>query len=161
MIEWYKNLAVRERRFILIGAAIVALLLIYVLAYEPLESGLNQSQMTLDRKRLEFNKLINISQKYKQLRPLKNRSAAKDDRSLLAIIDQNSSVAGIKSAIKRLTPEGDSKVRVRVEDVAFDKMIEWLVTNASKNSIHAELLLVRRTEKKGIINATLLLSRKK
>lgn len=161
MIEWYQNLAERERRFILVGAATVTLLLMYVLAYEPLEYGLNKSQMTLDRKRLEFNKLTDISHKYKQLRPLNKLSTAKDDRSLLAIIDQSSSVVGIKSAIKRLTPEGDGKVRVRVEDVAFDKMIEWLVTNASKNSIHAELLLVRRTDKKGIVNATLLLSRKK
>lgn len=159
MMEWFQNLALRERQFILFGTAIVVLLLSYVLVYEPLEDGLKESQVTLGQKRAEHMRLVDISHKYKQLRPLGGKSTSNDNRSLLAIIDQSSSVIGIKASIKRLTPEGKNKVRVRVEDVAFDKLVEWLVTNATKNLIHAELFLVRPTDKKGMVNATLLLSK--
>ncbi len=107
---------------------------------------------------MEIKHLVDISRKYKRLRPSAGKSTTKDNRSLLAIIDQSSSVVGIKSSIKRLTPEGKNKVRVRVEDVAFDKLVEWLVTNANNNLIHAELFLVRPTDKKGVVNTTLLLS---
>ncbi len=159
MIEWFQNLALRERQFLLFGAAVVVLLVSYVLVYEPLENGLKESQVTLDQKRAEYIRLVDISRKYKQLRPLGGKSTTKENRSLLAIIDQSSSVIGIKTSIKRLTPEGKNKVRVRVEDVAFDKLVEWLVTNANKNLMHAELFLVRPTDKNGVVNATLLLSK--
>ncbi len=158
MNEWYRNLAMRERQFILIGAVIVALFLSYVLIYESIENGLKNSQILLVQKHSEFDQLVDISNKYKKLKPALNKSTAKDNRSLLAIIDQSSSTIGIKSSIKRLTPEGDNKVRVRVEDVAFDKLVQWLVTNSDKSSIHAELFLVREADKKGVVNATLLLS---
>lgn len=159
MTEWYQNLALRERQFILFGAAVVALLFSYIVIYEPLQTGLKNSQMSLDQKHSDFKRLVGISNKYKKLGPAIRRSSTnKNNRSLLAIIDQSSSVIGIKSSIKRLTPEGKNKVRVRVEDVAFDKLVEWIVSNSSKNSIHTELFLVRQTDKNGVVNATLLLS---
>lgn len=158
MKEWFQSLATRERQTVLGGTVTVALLLGYLLIYEPLGVGLTESQAALERKTSEFKQLSDISQKYKMLGPAKRKPTSKSGRSLLAIIDQSSSRVGIKSAIKRLTPEGESKVRVRVEDVSFDKLVEWLVANSSKNLIHAELFMVRQTEKRGIVNATLLLS---
>jgi type II secretory pathway component PulM len=50
-------------------------------------------------------------------------------------------------------------VRVLVEDIAFDKLAAWLAANSTKNSIHAELFLVRHTEKEGVVNATLLFNK--
>lgn len=156
---WYQNLASRERQFILSGAAIAALLLCYVLVYEPLADGLKQNRETLELKREELKRLIDISHKYKQLGPADSKATRKDSRSLLAIIDQSGAEIGIKSSIKRLTPEGDNKVRVSVDDVAFDKLIEWLVRNSARNLIHAEIFLVRESDQKGMVNATLLFSK--
>jgi general secretion pathway protein M len=159
MKEWFHSLAARERHAVLIGAVVVTLLLGYLLIYEPLEIGLTESQVALERKKDELKQLSDISQKYKMLGPAKITAKSNGGKSLLATIDQSSSDVGIKSAIKRLTPEGESKVRVRVESVSFDKLVEWLVINSSENLIHAELFMVRQTEKKGVVNATLLLSR--
>jgi general secretion pathway protein M len=160
MTTWFQSLATRERQFVVAGAAVVTLVLVYALVYAPLQDSLSASKISLENKLTEFKQLRDISLKYKRIGPSKSRSTTQDGRSLLAVIDQSSSSAGIKSAIKRLTPEGASKVRVRVEEVAFDKLVEWLASNSSKNLIHAELFLVRQTETKGMVNATLLLARK-
>jgi general secretion pathway protein M len=159
MIEWYKNLAQREQQFLSFGAAIVVLLFSYLLIYEPMQNGIIDSQKSLDQKQTDFRRLVEISNQYKKLSSTVSKtSSKKGNKSLLAVIDQSGSVAGIKSSIKRLTPEGKNKVRVRVENVSFDKLVKWLVTNSTKNLIHAELFLVRLTDKKGVVNATLLLS---
>jgi general secretion pathway protein M len=156
MIEWFHNLALRERQFVSIGAVFVLLSLVYLFVFEPLANGLEESRIYLDQKQSDWEKLENISNEYKRLGATKNTFVAKDNRSLLAVIDQSGSKVGIKSSIKRLTPEGENKVRVRVEDVAFDSLLEWLVANSTKHSIHAELFIARKTDGKGKVNATLL-----
>lgn len=159
MIEWYQNLAPRERRFVLLGALFVGVLLVYAFLYQPLETTLQENKTKLAQSRSEWTQLVRITDEYKALGTPNNAVSSDDNRSLLAIIDQSGAAIGVKSSIKRLTPEGAHKVRVQVEDVEFDKLLKWLVVNSTKHSVHAELFLVRQTERKGRVDATLLFSR--
>jgi general secretion pathway protein M len=159
MMEWYQNITMKERQFLWLGALFVALILQYLLLYRPLEATLQESAATLSSKQSELTQLAVIAREYTTLGAPKNTDIQKDNRSLLAIIDQSGSDIGIKSSIKRLTPEGNNKVRVRIEDVEFDKLLKWLVANSTKHFIQAELLLVKKSEKNGRVNATLLLKR--
>ena len=159
MNGWYRNLALRERQFVLLGAIIILLTFAYAFIYEPLEVALEESKTRLGLKQSEWAQLVRISDEYKKIGLAKNTASAKDNRSLLAVIDQTGSAVGVKPSIKRLTPEGKNKVRVRVEDVAFDRLTKWLVTNSTKNSIHAELFLARKAGASGKVNATLLFTR--
>ncbi len=159
MNDWYQNISMEERQYLWLGSLFAVLLLLYLFMYRPLEAILEESVETLSSKQLELTELINITNEYKILGTPQNANAPKDNRSLLAIIDQSGSAIGIKTSIKRLTPEGNNKVRVRIEDVEFDKLIEWLVINSTKHLIHAELFLVKKGEQTGRVNATLLLIR--
>ncbi len=159
MNEWYRNLALRERQFVLLGAVFILLVCVYAFIYEPLEVAMEDSKTRLGLKQSEWTQLVQISDEYKKLGVTKNTASAKDKRSLLAVIDQGSSAVGIKSSIKRITPEGKSKVRVRIEEVAFDRLTKWLVTNSTKHAIRAELFLARQTDTSGKVNATILFTR--
>ncbi len=159
MNEWYQNLALREKRFVLAGAVTLVIIMVYTLVYEPMMTGLEEQATSLDMRKSALERLAKISREYKALGVSGNKRSVKDKRSILAVIDQTSSAVGIKKSIKRLTPEGENKVRVRVEDVAFDNLLEWLAINSTKHKIRAEIFLVRKTEIKGKGNATLLFSR--
>jgi general secretion pathway protein M len=159
MTEWYQNITLEERQFVWLGALCVILLLLYLFLVRPLEAILGEGMETLRLKQSEFTQLSRIASEYTVLGAAKNSNEPKDNRSLLAIIDNSGSDIGIKSSIKRLTPEGENKVRVRIEDVEFDKLIKWLAVNSRKHFIHAELFLVKKNDKKGRVNATLLLAR--
>ncbi len=159
MTEWYRNLSLRERRFVSLGILFVVLLMTYAFIYLPLEDALEANKTNLEKKQSEWTQLVRIASEYKKLGAATDIPVSNDNQSLLALIDQSGSVVGIKSSIKTLTPEGEHKVRVRVEDVPFDKLVEWLVVNSAKHLIHAELLIARRTEKSGMVDATLLFVR--
>ncbi len=159
MNEWHQNLALREKRFVLAGAVTLVIIMLYTLVYEPMMVGLDEQTTSLDMRKSELERLAKISGEYKALGVSGNKRSVKDKRSILAVIDQTSSAVGIKKSIKRITPEGKNKVRVRVEDVAFDNLLEWLVINSTKHKIRAELFLARKTDIKGKGNATLLFSR--
>ncbi len=159
MMEWYRALSSKDQRILSLGLLFVVVASFYTFAYEPLEAAVEQNKMKLELKRSELAELKSISREYKALGTTPERASKNDKRSLLAIIDKSGTAVGIRSSIKRLTPEGDSKVRVRVENVAFDQLIKWLVTNSAKHSIHAELFMARQTEQVGRVNATVLLAR--
>lgn len=159
-MDWFRSLAPRERQFVSLGAFFVLLSIIYLFIYEPLETALEEDKTRLALRQAEWSQLVTITDEYKRLGGGEQAKIARDKRSLLAIIDQGGSAAGIKSSIKRLTPEGVNKVRVRVEDVVFDKLLQWLVTNSTKHAINAELFLVRKTDQAGRVNATLLFASK-
>lgn len=159
MMNWYHSLASRERQFVSLGFLFVVFAGLYVFAYEPLDKALNESRTKLALKQGAWSKMVRITDEYKTLGSTNKRPVSDDKRSLLSIIDKSGASVGIKSSIKRLTPEGDKKVRVRVEDVAFDQLMKWLVTNSTRNSIHAELFMARKENQNGKVNATILFAK--
>ncbi len=158
-MEWYRTLSQKDRQVLHIGLLFTLLAGLYVFVYEPLELALSENEMRLALKQSEWSQLQRISQEYKALGDTKYPAKSGSNQSLLAVIDKSSAAAGVKSSIKRLTPEGEHKVRVRIEDVAFDQLIKWLITNSTVHAINAELFVTRKTEKQGRANAMILFAK--
>ncbi len=159
MRRWFYSLDDRERTVVSLGLLSLLLITIYLFIIEPTGKAVEQLNHRLIARDAEYKQLQQIAQEYKSLDQADNKTVPKLDRSLLSLIDQSSQEAGIKQAIKRLTPEGDKKVRVHFEGAEFNRVIGWLVTNYQQQGVSVSGLTVRKTDEPGMISGTVMLVR--
>lgn len=157
MMAWWTTLAPRERLFLTWGGIAALVMVIYMGVLEPLDGSVEQAESRLQASQAQLGRLNAIATEYKQLGKGKARIKRQAGGSLLAVIDKASAQFGLKSAIKRLNPEGKTKVRVQLQDVSFDKLIAWLSNLAKTHGINIEVINVRKSAKLGNISANLML----
>jgi len=84
---------------------------------------------------------------------------SEEGQSLMAAIDASSNQLEIKPAIKRMIPDGADKVTLWLENIAFDKLTNWLAVLETKHAITVDQISVNREQtNKGAVTAKLLLS---
>lgn len=84
---------------------------------------------------------------------------SEEGQSLMAAIDASSTQLEIKPAIKRMIPDGADKVTLWLENIAFDKLTNWLAVLETKHAITVDQISVNREQtNKGTVTAKLLLS---
>ncbi len=97
-----------------------------------------KAEIRLQAMEAELNKIKDIAAEYQKLGKGKMKTEAKKGSSLLAVIDKSSAKFQLKQSIKRITPEGKSKVRIQLKDARFDKLIGWLVNLAKSRGIYTQ-----------------------
>ncbi|MGB5062970.1 MAG: type II secretion system protein GspM, partial [Candidatus Competibacter sp.] len=78
-------------------------------------------------------------------------------RSLLTLVDQTARTAGLKTALKRVTPQGEDKLSAQLDAVEFDKLIPWLGMLERDHHLTIVNLSVDRTGAAGLVNARVIL----
>ncbi|MDG2107835.1 MAG: type II secretion system protein GspM [Woeseiaceae bacterium] len=126
MKDWFDSLDRRERIFVFVGAIIVGISLIYVLAWAPFDR---------QHKELEIE-VISLERSILSLRPIrsmikdgvlsKSISITQNQQSPIIIIDQTLRGRGLDRYRKRSQPSGENGIRVEFESVSFDELIIWL-----------------------------------
>jgi general secretion pathway protein M len=160
MKEWISNLDPRERIFLGWGAVMTLGLLVYLFVLQPLQEGMEQAETQVKGKTEQLNRLQTMVREYKQLGPGEEGKTAKGgNESLLSLVDKTSSEQGLKNAIKRLTPEGDDKVRISLENAEFDKVVAWLAELAKEYRLHVDSLVLHPNDSIGFVNGNLQLQR--
>jgi general secretion pathway protein M len=127
---------------------------------QPLQQGMEQAETQVQGKTEQLSRLQSMVREYKKLGPGEETKTAKGGKdSLLSVVDKTSSQKGLKNAIKRLTPEGNDKVRISLENAEFDKVIAWLAQLAKEYRLHVESLTLHPNESAGFVNGNLQLRR--
>jgi general secretion pathway protein M len=118
--ERFLGLQAREQRIVLGGAAVLFLLLLFVVWDQ---SRLNQQKAAnaLAEERAFAQRLELIA----SLASNGNGAAALNG-SLLSVVDQASRNGTLNTPPKQIQPDGDSRVRIWFEDVPFDALLRWL-----------------------------------
>ena len=124
MREWYESLASREQLMLGAGLIFGALLLYFLIVWEPLSSSSKSLQSDLEgaRELVSFMQVTHQQSKQYASAP----SAASSGRSLLAQVDSSSKSSGLGDSIKRIQPDGQTSVRLWLENVPFEKLTNWL-----------------------------------
>ncbi len=160
MREWLLGLESRERLFLIWGGVFAVGLIFYLGVLEPLHNGIAQKQEQVTNQQQQLAKLEGLIREYNKIGPGNDRPAGGDkNTSLLSVIDQTGSQFGLKSAMKRLTPDGTNKVRIHLENAGFDKLVEWLATLAKEHRLNIETLNLRPSDSQGAVNGNLTLHR--
>ncbi len=118
----WENLAPRDRRVLAAGAALLLLIAIWLLVWEPLREARDAARL---RTVAAANDLAYLRAVTPQLRD-SAAAPVRDGRSLLALVDATARASGVGDALLRVEPVSASQVRVYFEGAGFDALVDWL-----------------------------------
>ena len=161
MKDWFDSLETRERLFVTAGAFVVAVALIYGLAWAPLDKKHTMLKTDVE----------NWQRSLTELRPLRattsngNQSRSGpvlgSQQSPIIIVDQTLRSRGLEQYRQRSQPTTSNGIRVEFENVAFDELILWLGDLSEQYAMHVQAGSFGKSSQvgPGRINATLTLER--
>lgn len=162
MIEKLKqrflSLDLRERLLVSAAAATVTLALLFLLIWEPLHDGVK-------RKRDDLSEMQTLVAELGQARSLvlSGRggvgSLQGQGRSLLAIADQTGKENGLANAITRMQPEGETTVRIWLEQADFTTVVRWLSLLEATYGVIVIEAAIDREAQPGLVRARIGLAR--
>lgn len=156
MKDWFLGLEPRERKLVTAGAAVLVLLLLYVLVWEPVVGNYAALRENVAAQKQTLAWMQQSAAEVQSLRRASGGSQGLGGRSLLAVVDQSARSDGLGSAIKRIEPDGTKGVKVWLEGVAFDPMILWLGKLAKTWQIETSIITIE-PQGGGRVNARLTL----
>ena len=160
MKDWLYSLEQRERLFVVGGAVIVVLVLLYALVWTPLDKGHESLRSSVGV----------WAQSVSELRPLRGiqatqpgtvRPAVNSQQTPVVIVDQTLRARGLDRSLRRSQPTTSNGIRVEFESVAFDDLMLWLDDLSSQYAMEVASGSMSTTTQAGPgrINATLTLER--
>jgi len=159
--DWYAARETREQRILLAGALGLTVLLFWGLVWAPLGDSIEREQARVDNKLADLQWMHGAAHELKTLGTGTNSRNARIGRgqSLLAIADRSLRAAGLGEALQRIQPDGETRVRVWLENAAFDASLNWLNTLTSQQGVQIDSLGVDRQDKGNTVNLQASLSR--
>lgn len=150
----YDSLADKERLLVNTLAIVVVLALIYLLLIAPAQKSANDAQMRLAGQQ---NLLSWIKENESAARQAATRGGrvTKSDQPLQTIVTSTAGPLGV--AVKRYENEGENKLRVSLENVAFDKMARWLDQLENRYGLVIVNISVDAEKEPGLVTAKLVL----
>ena len=159
MREWFDNLAPREQWMVSAAGIVLAIMLYFLMVWEPL----SKSSQRLDNDIADARDLLVYLQKARvEVRQLGGAAAGparSSGRSLLAEVDSSGKRSGVAKHIKRIQPEGQTRVRLWLEDAPFEALITWLNQLQQQQGIQVENGSLDRDKKQGTVKVRLTLMR--
>lgn len=156
-MSWLQTLSPRDRAALLGGGAVLALVLFYVAAWEPLATRRAElaERVTQQRAQLAWMQAAAAEARTLLARGGPQQAAG---GSLLSLIDRTAGEAGLGGAVRRLAPEGDDGVRVWLGEAPYPALLRWLET-LQRQGIALQTLQAERHETPGRVEARVLVGR--
>lgn len=153
MKEFFAGLNTRDRRLLVIGSIVVAILILYGLVWAPLSNKVARLQVTVTEQKQLESWMNQASQEVLRLRKMSAPTSGTQPRqSLLALTDQTAKQQGLAQSIKRVQPEGQDKVNIRMEAAAFDDMMAWLEKLQLQYRIRVTSITIDRQDRTGLVD---------
>ncbi len=153
---WFKSLEQRERGLVATAATLLAIVLVYFAMLAPFNKAIDSRAARVERKQQDLAWMRGVSP---MLRSLAMSQLGGGGESLVVLIDRTSRQAGLASALTAQTPNGEHGMRVRLEGANFDSVIVWLSSLQQQFGVSVESASIDRTDKSGLVNASLVLTR--
>lgn len=156
-MNWFHTRSPRERQVLVGGAAVLAALLFYLVAWEPLTDRERELAARVAQQREQLAWMRSAAAELRTMTP-RGSPGTEDGGSLLSVIDRSANDAGLASAVRRLAPEGDGRVRVWLGDAPYRTTVRWLESLARRGVVPLSVQM-ERGESAGQVEVRLLLSR--
>ena len=156
MRQWLNQLAPRERQMVLVGAPIVLLMMLYFLLWAPFNESVDRLQQKVSEQQALELWMNAAALDVKKLRGSQKNNTL-GGQSLLTLVDKTARSGKLQESLKRVEPDGENKVRIRMEQVAFDELIRWIELLKNKYGIVVDNITVDRQVAVGRVNAKITL----
>lgn len=158
MREWFESLEMREQLIVGAGTVVVALMLLWLMVWDPMARRSSQLDQSIAEHRELVAYLRNVTAEARAL-SAQRPAAGNRNRSLLSTVDSSSKQAGLGAHIKRIQPEGQTSVRLWIEDAPFEELARWLAQLETRNGITLDNGSLDQDERAGTVKARLTLVR--
>lgn len=144
MKEWWFGLQASERRTLTVGGIALTLIMIYFGGWVPLQEGAANLEVQVQEQRVLKRWMEHSAAEVQQLRRGGGGQGQAAGQSLLSLVDQTARGGVIGPSLKRVEPEGESGVKVWLEQAAFDDMMGWLVSLEQQYGLTVATITIER-----------------
>ena len=152
MKAWFASLEKREQLSLLVLAAALALYLLYVLAWAPLDNRRDALKIQNDAIAESRARVDAMVSQLLELRKGGAGAGTGAPRNLTAEI--NESTGRYALPVMRLQPNSRGEIQVRVENAPFDKVMQWLHEVEYGKGLLVREVSVTQTGTTGHVNVT-------
>lgn len=160
MNKWWLSQSPRDRQAVMVAAAAVILLMLYLALWIPFKKQIEQKKNLQEGQRSTLNWMRQRAAEVKLLKG--SQATAKrsgTNEALLTLVDRTAKQNKLRQFIQRLKPQGSDAVQLWVEGVPFDTLVQWLGLLVKQHGLFLESVNIERQEKSGLVNARLNLQR--
>jgi general secretion pathway protein M len=148
---WYAGLQQREQRMVAVGSVVVAVLILVLGIWLPLQSAVSSAVKGNETKREDLKWM---QANAPEIRAAGNQVAADTGEAPVVLVDRIGREAGLGSALRGTQPNGTG-VRVQLEAAPFDTLVTWLATLDERYGLAIESITVDRAAQPGTVNASI------
>lgn len=150
MKEWFAQLEQREQLSLVVLAFALALYVLYMLVWSPLES--KRDQLILQNQGVASS-LQRVDAMVSEITQLRDSGGGRNQRrNLTSLINQ--STARLEIQVNRLQPNSRGEIQVRLEGAAFDDLMVWLHEMEYREALLVREVSITQSGSVGRVNAT-------
>lgn len=159
MKDWFDGLEPRERLTLIVGAAFLSLVLIWVLLIHPLYKSGAQRAERVAQLRTDLSRALTLGAEIRSLAAAGGTQASQSgqNQTLLIVLERTARESGL--TVNRSQPMDASTVRVRFESAPFDNLVRWMGLLASRYGVEADVVSLDQLEVPGMVDAQITLKR--
>ena len=146
------SLSERDRRTLLIGGVVAALLLLYVVI--QLDSSVSSAHKRIIKKQTDLAWMRTAAP---ELAATGGVHIGTNGQSLLVLIDSSARESGLANSLAGSDPAGPGGLSVRLQKAPFDTLIPWLARMSQQNGIRVDTASIESAGSPGLVNAALVL----
>lgn len=158
--SWFLSLQKRERMMVLSGAAALIIIMLYLIIWEPVFSGITNQQQRVISQRKILNWMQNAEVEARSLKASGgNVNSALMKQSISRAIETSAVSAGIRDAIAKIEARDKKSTRVQFKNVDFNRLMQWLGALESRYGISIKSANIDKADSTGVANAKITLER--
>jgi general secretion pathway protein M len=147
-----RTLSPRDRRTLLVGVVIAAILVVLVLIL-PLDHSVSRLQGQVAKKQTDLLWMRNAAPEIAAAGRVRGNSG----ESLIVVVDQSARESGLGNSLAGSQPSGPGELSVQLEKAPFDALVGWLARLSQQNGVQIESATIDTAGQPGTVNATLVL----
>jgi len=151
----WDGLQAREQQVLRIGAIIFGLLLFYLFVIDPVYTGRDDAEQRLQATREAFSA---AQQQAADLKASPAGAGVASSGSLLTRVESSASQEGLRSALKRLQPNGNDQIQVSLEGASYQQVMQWL-SKLRLEGVRAQRVDIQVDRQSDLLQVQLLLTR--
>jgi general secretion pathway protein M len=156
--QWFQSRERREQRALIVAAAAMAAFALYAFLWQPLSRDVGQLRSRVADQRQTLAWMKRTAVRVQRLRAnAAHASVPTNTQPLLSLADSTARKAGLHDVIRRLEPQGDTRVQLWLENAQFDTLIRWLAKLRATRAVTVANGSIQLDAKPGMVNAHLLL----
>jgi general secretion pathway protein M len=147
-----QSLSPRDRRILLVGGAIAAILFVLAVIM-PLDHSVSYLHDQVTRKQADLVWMRSAAPEIAASGPVRSNVG----ESLIVIVDQSARESGLGGSLAGSQPSGTGNLSVQLQKAPFDALVGWLARLSQQNGVQIESATIDSAGEPGLVDASLVL----